>query len=100
MWDSSREKGPGWQGRELGAGSWWGVGRVGSGCQSSVAGKISRFSVPEKQVREAVGWVGGGGWQDAGSGRSGWAPVVPQAAEETGFDCRCVGGSAKDQFIV
>lgn len=95
MWDSSKEKGPGWQGRELGAG-----GGAGSRCQSPVAGKISRFSVPEKQVREAVGWVGGGGWQDAGSGRSGWALGVLQAAEETGFDCRCDRGSAKDQFIV
>lgn len=72
MWDSSREKEPGRQGKEHGAGV--GVGCGGSRCQSPVAGKISKFSVPEKEVREAVGWVGGGGRQwEEGVGTGGAA---------------------------
>lgn len=100
MQDLKQGEGARVAGRELGAGSWWGVGRVGSGCQSSVAGKISRFSVPEKQVREAVGWVGAGAGRTQAAGGAGGHRRSPQAAEEAGFDCRCVWGSAKDQFIV
>ena len=65
-----------------------------------MAGKISRFSVPEKEVREAVGWVGGGGQQDAGSGGGGGHRGCSRPRKKLSLTADVMGGSAKDQFIV